>query len=462
MYLEAADTTFPWKHEVDGGESSLHSFREFFSGISQHSGIVKGDRASGTQTHDLTFIIKKRNMNEVQRILHDVSDPYSTNYGQHLSKDEITDLTSNPESYRDVVDYLLAAGAILIPSETFGECITVRASVGLWERMLNTEFHSYTMRPLSVGDGMEDNTKLKSITVSRAVRYSVPLDLDPHVSSIINVVDIPLKISRLPQPARTPMGSKASFGSNHFAGSSATLYPYITPQSLNNAYSIDDNSGHPRATQAAYEGFGQFFCPEDLTAFQKLFKVPVVAANRTSSSHIASSIECKKWDYDICAESNLDMMYMLAMAITPTIHYYSTLWTFGLWLQFLVNGKSLPPRVISISYATLEKYASNGDGQLFNDNAIILGAMGVTIVCAAGDDGVGSSVVRSDSSQCSYSPSFPSTSPYVISVGATQVRMLACNTHICTLTTTLYFLIINCSHKLLHENLNLGFREVFA
>lgn len=420
LHPEAARRAYPWKHEVDGGESSLHSFREAFSGISLHSGIVKGDRALKTQTHDLTFVIQKRNMNEVERILHDVSDPSSRNYGKHLSKEEVTDLISNPESYGNVVDYLLAAGASLIPSEAFGECIAARASVDLWERMLNTEFHSYTMMPLSIGDRLEYN-KLKSITVLRAVKYSVPLDLDLHVSSIVNVVDIPLKISRLPQPARTLIGATKSFGSNRFSGSTATFYPFISPQLLNNAYNIDSNSGHPRATQAAYEGFGQYFCPEDLTDFQKLFKLPVIAANRTSPSHIASSAECKQWEYDVCAESNLDMMYMLAMATTPTIHYYSTLWTFGLWLQLLVNKKSLPPLVISISYATQEKYASNGDGQLFNDNAIILGAMGVTIVCAAGDDGVGSSLVRSDNSKCAYSPLFPSTSPYVISVGATQV-----------------------------------------
>jgi subtilase family serine protease len=47
--------------------------------------------------------------------------------------------------------------------------------------------------------------------------------------------------------------------------------------------------------------------------------------------------------------------------------------------------------------------------------------MGVTIVCASGDDGAVSRDVRTYGSlSCSYSPTWPATSPYVLAVGATQ------------------------------------------
>jgi len=49
-----------------------------------------------------------------------------------------------------------------------------------------------------------------------------------------------------------------------------------------------------------------------------------------------------------------------------------------------------------------------------------LGVQGVSIFVSSGDDGVANFPARSSSSQCSYSPSFPASSPYVTAVGATM------------------------------------------
>jgi len=58
--------------------------------------------------------------------------------------------------------------------------------------------------------------------------------------------------------------------------------------------------------------------------------------------------------------------------------------------------------------------------QAFNTELCILGTRGVTVSVSSGDDGVANFEARSDPSQCGFNPSFPATSPYVISVGATQ------------------------------------------
>jgi tripeptidyl-peptidase-1 len=55
--------------------------------------------------------------------------------------------------------------------------------------------------------------------------------------------------------------------------------------------------------------------------------------------------------------------------------------------------------------------------------AIKLGVMGVTIVAASGDDGANSRNVRTNrGGTCGYVAIFPASSPYVTTVGATQVH----------------------------------------
>jgi tripeptidyl-peptidase-1 len=56
----------------------------------------------------------------------------------------------------------------------------------------------------------------------------------------------------------------------------------------------------------------------------------------------------------------------------------------------------------------------------FNTEICQLGLRGLTVVVASGDDGVANFEARNNASACGFHPSFPTTSPYVTGVGATQ------------------------------------------
>jgi tripeptidyl-peptidase-1 len=56
----------------------------------------------------------------------------------------------------------------------------------------------------------------------------------------------------------------------------------------------------------------------------------------------------------------------------------------------------------------------------FSAEAMKLGAQGVSILAATGDDGVAGYKARNDTKMCKYTASFPATCPWVTSVGATQ------------------------------------------
>ena len=408
--------------EANGGKGSMHAYREDSPGLSSHEDVVKGQRAHASTSHDVVFIAKHRNMDELTRILHDVSDPTSQNYGNHLTRDEIYDLTFNPEAHEEIIAYLKAAGAAVSVVETTSEHITARAPIGIWERMLDTEFYSYTLPQSVVDIATTDSTNTANLhTFVRTEKYSVPLALDSHVAFVMNTVQLPqLRSSKTPLFKVDPRDLKVEL--TKFGEETELYASYVTPQLINNIYNIDSNVGHPRATQAAYETVQQLFSPEDLLQFQQTFKLPIRETNASYGGHLATAAFCKASGYTICAEGNLDIMYMLAMADTPTIHWYSDL-PMAWYLFDLLNSPKRPPLVISMSYGSEERYLSESEFTTFENSAKKLGLMGVTILVASGDDGAAPQVARRDITKCRYMPSYPTSCPYVISVGATQVTL---------------------------------------
>ena len=237
---------------------------------------------------------------------------------------------------------------------------------------------------------------------------------------VINTVQLPqLRSSKVPL---TKIVSEDVMKSSRFSEDSVLWQGYVTPQLLNNAYSIEDNVGHPRATQAAYETNNQVFSPQDLTTFQKVLKLPIIAASEYIGNKTVTAAWCKNNGYSLCAEANLDVMYMLAVANTPTINYYSSERMSWFLVTVLYSPKP-PPLVISISYSSEERYISRGEADTLEEALKMLGVMGVTVLASAGDDGVSPVGARLDASRCSYTPLYPASCPYIVSVGATQVNI---------------------------------------
>ena len=407
---------------VDGSAGSLHSFREVSLGLTLLHEIEKGHRVPPTQYHDVVFVVQQKNMDILTQLLLDVSDPSSEKYGNHLSKEEIDDLTFNGDSHQIVMAYLNSVGAEVVLVECSGELIRARAQISLWERILDTEFHSFSHKnSMHEVDAANDETgTLDERTFIRTEKYSVPMSLDDHVAFVLNTVQIPRPKSRRYQ--RTDMRSYGSAKTASFSQSSLYTEGHISPQLINDAYNIDDNTGHPRATQAALQGLGQVFSPQDLRTFQTFYQVPILAVNRSQENMTRSSEWCAMdGNVDLCAESNLDLMYMLAVANTPTIHTYFRSNSMAEWFLNLAHSRN-PPLVLSLSYGADENRITQGEALIMQNAAIRLGTRGVTIVVAAGDDGVSSPYARSNPSQCGYVPSWPASCPYITSIGATQVR----------------------------------------
>ena len=342
--------------------------------------------------HEVVFVIRQKNMEELTDFLHDVSDPSSDNYGQHMTRTGVSDLTSNPEGRDSVKEYLHVAGAAVVAVTLGGEYITASAPIGVWEKMFNCEFYMFHQT-------LENNVVNK---VVRTESYSIPVHLSNHVESVFHTVDIPHE-----NVIKARFNVEAQF--------------FTTPQKLRNAYNMGTSTGSALSTQCIYASLDEHYSPADLTRFQSTFNIPKQTVATVIGGHESDSM-CISTP-STCSEANLDIQYMMAASpVSPTTYWYTDINWFSEWLTTVVNYKN-PPLVFSISYGMEELYVLQSERDAFNTQAIKLGAMGVTIVAASGDDGAVTMKARGDPSKCRYMPIFPASSPYVTAVGATMVSL---------------------------------------
>ena len=394
-------------------DASTHTFREAATGLLMHENLVKEHRVAASQFHEVTFVIQQRNMDELKSILYDISDPESDNYGKHLTREEVADRTANPDSRNAVVAYLETFGATVVSETPHGEYIIAQAPVSLWEKMFDTEFFAYTVLPPKDLRKMETDTNI--IKIIRAEKYSVPTCLDSHIESVLSVIQMPSMHSRKvsPLPFTSASIKSLDFSAKEWEG-------YVTPALLKRVYNVDTDVSHNKATQAVFELYEDSYSKKDIEEFQDTFNLPRLAVNVSIGNYTASQSYCAAKFYN-CAESNLDLQYIMAMSPSPTTHYHSDVGLSSYWL-FVVSSASNVPKVISISWGYSEIYATMSEMNAFNREALKLGVMGTTILVATGDDGVASFRARYDSTQCSYDVDFPAGSEYVTAVGATMVR----------------------------------------
>lgn len=162
-------------------ESTLAS-RFHTASLASRSDLAEQSSVPHDHIHDVILVVQPRNMQELTRQLHDISDPTSQNYGRHLSKEQVTSLTRNVESLDAIVSYLRSNGASTVSQSSSGDFINAKAPIAVWEKMFNTKF--YSLNPNR--GGKTDRAFV------RAESYSIPEELNSHVQGVLNMIDIPV------------------------------------------------------------------------------------------------------------------------------------------------------------------------------------------------------------------------------------------------------------------------------
>jgi tripeptidyl-peptidase-1 len=287
---------------------STHIYKESIAGFNRKD-LAKQSRISPEVNHEVIFSIKQRNIEELSRMLHDVSDPQSINYGKHKTRLEVAELTANLESRDVVVSYLTSIGATVVSETLSGEYVTANAPIRLWEEMFHTEFFVYH----------QTNEKGHVQKFVRAESYYLPTSLDLHIESVFNTVQMPLKV--FGGPTISPVIE--DINDKHRKLSDIYRANFITPDKLKVYYNQSSTThGNSLSTQAIFATIEQFFSPADLSTFQSNFQPPTQAIFESIGDHSSDS-QCVN-DANNCAEANLDVQYIMSTSeVSPTTYWYA-------------------------------------------------------------------------------------------------------------------------------------------
>jgi tripeptidyl-peptidase-1 len=375
--------------------------------------------ADHSEMHELNLIVKPLDEDLLHRTLHDVSDPKSSKYGQFLSHQEVKELVRNELAIESITKYLTSHNIEIIRIDNLGYTITCRATINVWEQIFDTKFHQYEMKV---------DAEMK--TVNRAKSYSIPREIADHLQGAFGIVDFPARKQKKTHGMKPVKMEKlvkrtdATSAVTTYCNSDSTEC-YVGPETINTYYSISNNVGDPYkmggnssyVDQAVYASIGQTFSTVDLEYFQDHFSIARDEVDEDVGGH--KSVTCTT--LDDCAEANLDVQYMLAISQkTKMVYdYVAATVTFSEWIA-TVAALENPYDVISISYGEAETYLTDTELYSFETSAKILGLQGVTIFSSSGDDGVAGSGASSNPMTCGYNPQFPTSCPYVTSVGATM------------------------------------------
>ncbi|KAH9161679.1 peptidase S8/S53 domain-containing protein [Lactarius sanguifluus] len=172
---------------------------------------------------------------------------------------------------------------------------------------------------------------------------------------------------------------------------------------------------------AGYDG--EYPSPVDLTTFMSRFHSPGTGATYTV-------VEVDNGGYDPNnpgTEANLNVQYASGMAYPTPIVYYSvgdgpdgedSEDQYLSWLNYMLNLDEIP-QTISTSYANYESDFTLDYARALCDLFMQLGARGVSVLFASGDDGVGEGDCMTDG-KVRFRPTFPASCPWVTTVGGTM------------------------------------------
>ncbi|KIW04564.1 uncharacterized protein PV09_04315 [Verruconis gallopava] len=395
--------------------------------------------------------LKQSKIDDLLQHLNQVSDPKHERYGDHLSAVEVHDLVRPSDETVELVTSWLVENGISPDSLSFnraGDWISVHVPVHQANRLLNTEY--------SIFEHEENGAWLV-----RTPEWSLPEYLHSHI-------DVIEPTNSFLRPLRKSPESKSRFehysSINHEDVSSsiaASTQPsgsgsgptecnttLVTPGCLRSLYGTLDYK--PQATDknrmSLANYLGELNIRSDLKLYLQQFRPEAVAAAdefkqvSINNGTLSQTLTAYDIENDIGVEGALDVQTMLGCAWpTPLITYSTggsqpgfkpdnytptnTNEPYLDWVQYMLNlDDDEIPYVVSTSYADDEQTVSPDYAKRVCESFAQLGARGISLFFASGDDGVGpdGNCFSNDPPYArKFLPEFPSSCPYVTTVGAT-------------------------------------------
>lgn len=333
-------------------------------------------------------------------------------------------MTANPAASQAVKDWSNTHGLTFQASSSHDEYLTYQAPLSVWNQLLHSKFVEMK------------NTQGESVL--RSSKFTLPLELEDKIAHIFNVVELPLRQGPGAQVRKmTALEIKQDqeeVAAAAAATAAATPYPWPCKSTMKlGCWNYRYNQTTNDATGEHQMVFGQkgaYMAPDDIPLFAgsnginplgnaQVWECPNGGCSNTACQGYDPNMKNKG---HLCVEGNLDVQFISGIAQNANNTFY---WNTNLatpFIEFITHISSMPtpPGTVSISYGSYEYEMDHAVMDHFATESMKLGAQGVSILTATGDDGVAGYKARNDTSKCKYTASFPATCPWVTSVGATQ------------------------------------------
>jgi len=363
------------------------------------------ERAIGEATVTPTFMLKHNaeDRKEFEKTFYAVSTPGNPRYGQHLTKEEVAaQLPPMVGSQEAVLDLLAVHG--IRDVDVYDDMIKATMPVDVAEKMFDTEIFEY-----------EHKNGIRVLRVGSP--YSLPKEVGEKVYSVADLVQLPA-LDGVKRVESDDSGSK--FLDTFPNGCGSGCSNKVTPDVLAALYNFDTNPTGLSTTMAVAEFQGVSYDLGDLQNFEDACDVNDIAVDTQVGKNNAAICKVPLVGAELCLEALLDIDYIKGVAgDIPLTVVSNKQYSLPEWAQQIQKMES-PPPIMSVSYGNDEVQQSSAD---FMDSANAqfqkLGAMGVSVLFASGDQGVvGRTGKKKDGK---YHPDFPASSPYITAVGGTDL-----------------------------------------
>eukprot|EP01104_Vermistella_antarctica_P008628 TRINITY_DN2168_c0_g1_i1.p1 TRINITY_DN2168_c0_g1~~TRINITY_DN2168_c0_g1_i1.p1 ORF type:complete len:570 (-),score=120.49 TRINITY_DN2168_c0_g1_i1:112-1821(-) len=344
----------------------------------------------------LHIALTNQRLGEMEAKFWAVSDPTNADYGNHLSLDEIAGRFGAKEETIEAVSQWLSDNGVtdfdLLRSRDW---IVANVSITSVQNMFHVEFSTYKYQASN------------AYTPGTLEAYSLPVELTDHIDLVSGITDLPDFGKRKVHRGLDKMRADGMVGP-----------AAITPAVIRAAYNVPANlTGSANGNiQACSEFQGQYYSPKDLVTFFDNF------VNNSDAHNVTKLVGMNQGD-EPSGEGSLDIQYLMGVAPEVETYFYS-MPAFKFWEDLTIwqgwlNNATTVPNVMSVSYGTqgqwpTAKYQARSDSEYQK-----LGLRGISVIFASGDNGAGC-LVPGSASKCVLAPSYPATSVYVTSVGATR------------------------------------------
>jgi tripeptidyl-peptidase I len=380
-----------------------------------------------------------------------VSDPDHSRYGQHLSADRVNELSKPHDHALDAVHEWLAAHGHekdSLDHSNAKDWIRMKLSVSEAERLLGCKYSVFKH---------EDGTQ-----VIRTPEWSLPTDLHQHIVTIQPTNSFlrasprrrtfkpVLKAGETLATVAEPVAFKhlrvATNGTGSTAVPSVCDANLVTPGCLRAFYKTDKYV--PKALDKVSIGIANYLNEtvvlDDLSRFLKQHRPDAADAKveftiLNNGGNFQGNLSIEQLGKQLNAEGNLDGQTVSAIVYPMKVHAYNTGGEppftpdeftksntnepYLDWLEYMLNKETNLPQTVTTSYGDDEQTVPKSYAESVCQGMAKLGARGVSLLFASGDNGVGGDgacVSNDGKSTPGFLPSFPDTCPFVTSVGGTK------------------------------------------